>query len=86
MLADVTCDGGNLVCYATGKQGITLLTTTGGTSWTQQAGGGSQANQLNGISCPSTSLCYAAAAAGTLLKTRTAARPGRSRRAVRRTR
>ena len=33
MLADVDCDG-NLVCYATGKQGITLLTTTGGTSWT----------------------------------------------------
>ena len=31
MLADVACDGGNLVCYATGKQGITLLTTTGGT-------------------------------------------------------
>ena len=68
-LADVTCDGGNLVCYATGKQGITLLTTTGGTSWTQQAGGGSQAIQLNGISCPSTSLCYTAGAAGTLLKT-----------------
>ena len=69
MLADVACDGGNLVCYATGKQGITLLTTTGGTSWTQQAGGGSQANQLNGISCTSTSTCYAAGAAGTILKT-----------------
>ncbi|MGZ4308156.1 MAG: OmpL47-type beta-barrel domain-containing protein [Gaiellaceae bacterium] len=68
-LADVTCDGGSLVCYATGKQGITLLTTTGGSSWTIQAGGGSQANQLNGISCPSTGTCYTAGAAGTLLKT-----------------
>jgi photosystem II stability/assembly factor-like uncharacterized protein len=68
-LADVVCPGGNLVCYATGKQGVTLLTTTGGTSWTQQAGGGSQANQLNGISCTSTSSCYAAGNAGQLLKT-----------------
>jgi photosystem II stability/assembly factor-like uncharacterized protein len=68
-LADVVCPGGNLVCYATGKQGITILTTTGGTSWTQQAGGGSQANQLNGISCTSTSTCYAAGNAGQLLKT-----------------
>jgi photosystem II stability/assembly factor-like uncharacterized protein len=68
-LADVACPGGNLVCYATGKQGITLLTTTGGTSWTQQAGGGSQANQMNGISCTDTSTCYAAGNAGTILKT-----------------
>ena len=51
MLADVACDG-NLVCYATGKQGVTLLTTTGGTSWTQQAGGGTT-QQMNGISCTS---------------------------------
>jgi photosystem II stability/assembly factor-like uncharacterized protein len=69
MLADVACDGGNLVCYATGKQGITLLTTDGGATWTQKAGGGSQANQLNGISCTSTSTCYAAGAAGQMLKT-----------------
>jgi photosystem II stability/assembly factor-like uncharacterized protein len=73
-LASVVCPGGNLVCYATGKQGITILTTTGGTSWTIQAGGGSQANQLNGISCPNASTCYAtgngaASAPGTILKT-----------------
>ena len=69
MLADVACDGGNLVCYATGKQGVTLLTTTGGTSWTQKAGGGSQANQMNGISCTSTSVCTAVGNAGTILRT-----------------
>ncbi|HEY7017326.1 MAG TPA: PxKF domain-containing protein, partial [Gaiellaceae bacterium] len=68
-LADVTCDGGSLNCYATGKQGVTLVTTNGGTSWTIKAGGGSQANQLNGISCLTASLCYAAGNAGTVLKT-----------------
>ena len=67
MLADVDCQG-NLVCYATGKQGVTLLTTTGGTSWTQQAGGGTT-QQMNGIACTSTSTCYAAGNAGTILKT-----------------
>ena len=67
MLADVDCDG-NLVCYATGKQGITLLTTTGGTTWTMQAGGGTT-QQMNGISCPNDGTCYAAGNAGTILKT-----------------
>jgi photosystem II stability/assembly factor-like uncharacterized protein len=66
-LADVACQG-NLVCYATGKQGITLLTTTGGTGWVQQAGGGTT-QQMNAVSCPDTSTCYAAGNAGTILKT-----------------
>ena len=30
MLADVACVDGNLVCYATGKQGVTIATTNGG--------------------------------------------------------
>ena len=75
MLADVACQG-NLVCYATGKQGVTLLTTTGGTTWTQQAGGGTT-QQMNGISCPSAEhVLRGRATPARSSTTRTAARPG----------
>jgi photosystem II stability/assembly factor-like uncharacterized protein len=67
-IAALTCDGGNLVCYATGKQGVTLRTTTGGTAWTTQAGGGTT-NQMNGVSCPNAATCFAVGAGGTILQT-----------------
>ena len=68
MLADVDVVDGSLVCYATGKRGVTLLTTTGGSSWTQQAGWWHDAAGQRHL-LPERRHCYAVGDAGTLLKT-----------------
>ena len=45
------------MCFAVGVAGTILSTTNGGANWNPQASG--TTNQLNGISCPSSSACYA---------------------------
>ena len=51
-----------------GNSGTVINTTDGGATWTPQASG--TANDLESVSCPNTSTCYAVGNAGTVIKTK----------------
>lgn len=67
-LASVSCPG--TTCFAAGKQGATIsFDPTNVAASTVRLAGGGTTQQMNSISCTSTSTCYAVGNAGTILVT-----------------